>query len=179
MKKPLLFFYVCFAIFFGSCSKEEHLVTVGDPPTAGETQFEQRKMEIQAVPDKALEDTTTLLKVTCYPLFTGTGWMSIDLGATSQYLTVLEYPYIDTLKENLLIFVHTKFQSGIPCTQEWKFKFLYRPFEDYRININAAYDSIYVADSAKMYGVDSPEMKRIRWREPNGISQYYVLSSVK
>jgi hypothetical protein len=179
MKTALLFICVCFTVFISSCSKDDNQITGGDPPSAGESQFTQRKLAVQAAPDKALADTTTSLKVTCYPRFTGAGWMSINIGTTSQiFLTVLEYPYIDTLKENLQILIHTKFQAGIPCNKEWRFKFLYKPYGNYHITMLAAYDSIYVADSAKMYKVDSPEMKRIIWIEPDGIKQDYVLSSV-
>jgi len=110
---------------------------------AGEYPFEQRELVFSANPAKALEDTTISLKVTCYPKFTGTGWMAISLGSTSQFLTVLEFPYRDTLRDYTEIRVHTKFQAGNPFTQEWKFRLLFKP-DDYAIAAIAGYDSIFI-----------------------------------
>gem|GEM_PF-1547382 len=141
---------------------------------AGEYPFEQRELVFSANPAKALEDTTISLKVTCYPKFTGTGWMAISLGSTSQFLTVLEFPYRDTLRDYTEIRVHAKFQAGSPYTQEWKFRFLFKP-DNSLIAALAAYDSIFIADSAKMYAIDSPELKKIKWIEPGGPLQYFTL----
>jgi hypothetical protein len=100
--------------------------------------------------------------------------MTISLGATSEFLTVLEFPYRDTLRDYLEIRTRTRFEEKKPFTQEWKFRLLFEP-GDYLIAVNAAYDSIFVADSARMYAIDSPELKKIKWIEAGGPLQYFAL----
>lgn len=168
----IIFYFACFIIcLFTSCKNSS---TNNQDTYAGEYPFERRQYDIIADPPVAIEDTTISLKVTCYPKFTGTGWMAISLGATSQYFTVLEFPYRDTLKVYTEIRVRTNFQAETPFTQEWKFRLLFKP-GDYSIAVNAAYDSIFIADSVKMYPIDSPELRKINWIEPGGPLQYFTL----
>ena len=165
--------FTCFVIcYFSSCKNSS---TNNQDTYAGEYPFEQRKFDITASPPTALKDTMISLKVTCYPKFTGTGWMAISLGGGGEgFRTVLEFPYKDTLKSYTEIRVHTKFLAGNPFTQEWKFKLLFKS-GDYAIAVNAAYDSVFIADSAKMYVIDSSELKKIKWIEPGGPLQYFTL----
>jgi hypothetical protein len=169
--KTISLFACTIICLFVSCKNS---TTNSQEPYAGEYPFEKRQFDATATPPVSLKDTTILLRVTCYPKFTGTGWMAISLGATVQFITVLEYPYTDTIKDYTEIRVRTKFQEKTPFTQEWKFRLLFES-GDYAIAVNAAYDSIFIADSAKMYCIDSPELKKIRWIEPGGPLQYFIL----
>jgi len=169
MRSSLLFITLV-GCFLSSCKN----TYTGQDTYAGEYPFEKRTYNVSATPPVALKDTTISLIVTCYPKFTGTGWMAISLGATSQFFTVLEYPYRDTLKEYTEIRVPTKFQEESLFTQTWKFRLLFDS-GDYAIAINAAYDSVFIADSAKMYSIDSPELKKIKWIEAGGPLQTFTL----
>ncbi|MBW7843955.1 MAG: hypothetical protein LC124_11370 [Ignavibacteriales bacterium] len=161
--RAILFFCVTI-LFFSSCKNSS---TGNEDTYAGEFAFEQRKLDITAEPAVALQDTTILLKVTCYPKYPGTGTMRISLGAPSSWV-VLEYPYRDTLKELTEIPSYVNFESGNPFTQEWQFKLLRTFSTDYTFEVFARYDSIFIADSTKMYGIDSPELREITWVGPDG-----------
>ena len=169
--RTILSFTIVIICLFTSCKNS---TTNNQDTYAGEYPFEKRQYDITANPPIALKDTTISLQVTCYPKFTGTGWMTISLGATAQFFTVLEFPYTDTLKDYTEIRIHTKFQEKTSFTQEWKFRLLFES-GDYSIAVNAAYDSIFIADSAKMYPIESPELKKIKWIEPGGPLQYFTL----
>jgi len=167
------FFFACLIVCsFLSCSKTP--TNNNDEPYAGEFAFEQRKLDMISEPPVAIEDTTISLKITCYPKYSGTGTMWVSLGAPACWV-VLEYPNRDTLKTETNVTVNTKFLAGNSFTQEWRFKLLETFSGSYSFETFVRYDSIFIADSAKMYAINSPELKNIKWIQPSGLYESFTL----
>lgn len=170
MKTKSLLICLC-VYFFYTCKNSS---TNNQDTYAGEYPFEKRQYDMIADPPVALQDTIISFKVTCYPKFTGTGWMAISLGASVAWV-VLEFPDQDTLKDYKEVRHSVRFQGKKPFTQEWRFKLLKTFSNDYSIAVMAAYDSIFIADSIKMYPIESPELKKIKWIGTGGPLQYFTL----
>ncbi|NLT51852.1 MAG: hypothetical protein GXX85_13150 [Ignavibacteria bacterium] len=143
-------------------------------PYAGEYPFESRIWKITADPPYAIKDTTVSLEITLQPKFTGTGWSSVSFVARENSPSLLVYPYSDTLTTDKNFRKRTNFQAGVTQKEIWKFKILYDA-DVYTLVIDAAYDSIYVQDSSKMYSIISPEVREIKWIQGGGPAQVIEL----
>lgn len=148
----LIFVFICTHLI--SCNK----ITDNNQPVSGKPTFSTYKIDISAVPDTLRPDSLMTLTIKCYPSMTGVGYSWIVMNS----VTILESPKIDTIKTLTNVIVRGSFISGIPFTQQWKFKMLGNvPNKLWVSEVRATFDSIYIADSLKMYHVSSKELEKI------------------
>ena len=112
----LALIFILFCVHLISCDK----VIDSDQPASGKPTFSTYKIDISTVPDTLQPDSLMTLTIRCYPSMTGVGYSWIAMNS----ITVLEYPKIDTIKTLTNVIVRGSFISGIPFTQQWKFKML-------------------------------------------------------
>ncbi|HXF90878.1 MAG TPA: hypothetical protein VNJ29_03000 [Candidatus Nitrosotenuis sp.] len=142
------------SVYFIACNK----VTDSNQPASGKPTFSTHKIDISTVPDTLRPDSLMTLTISCYPAMTGVGYSWIVMNA----VTVLEYPRVDTIKTLTNVIVRGSFVAGIPFSQQWKFKMLGNvPTNLWVSEVRATFDSIYIADSLKMYPVSSKELEKI------------------
>jgi hypothetical protein len=143
-------------VFLFSCN--QNINTQDHDIEEGIRLFSTYGVDIEVVPNIIPKDSLITLTMTCYPAMTGVGVTWLSLGT----YTALEYPRIDTIRTSTNVIVHVSFISNIPFKQQWKFRLLGGvPPVTWNAEVRATFDSVYIADSSKMYWVHSEELVKI------------------
>jgi hypothetical protein len=140
-------------------------------------------VDIIANVGRAVYDRPVTITVQCMPLVTGSGVIQISSEKDNDSFTwVLISPVEDTVTiyrgSHYWIAIPAEFKAGQMFEQRWTIQLLPNTTDSHLFTGSAYVDSIFIADSSRMYGIESDVARKhcprpLGW-EPNAISSNNV-----
>ncbi|MEP7219965.1 MAG: hypothetical protein ABI876_13665 [Bacteroidota bacterium] len=155
----------CIAIMLTAAACADSVVNnVPDPaPT-----FKNSEVTLSAMPENLALNRITTITTHCLPTVTAKGWIGLKgQGEVNLGGWILAWPASDTItlsETSRLELIPAEFTANQPFEQEWDIipypQFANEAAGPYDFTGAALIDSIYIADSARYYPVESEIVKR-------------------
>jgi hypothetical protein len=183
MKITTLLFFTS-ALLLASCSQ-----SVDPPDTAlPDPSIKDNKIEISLDADHVVTDRDITITMRCTPLVSGKGHFELESsGQFAESMVILNSPVVDTLTGadinhgSSFITIPAEFVANEPFEQRWRVRLQSNhPSDIYKFGAGVGIDSIYIADSNRLYWLHSDVVKnstkRKKGYQSGALSGYIHLS---
>jgi hypothetical protein len=159
-------FLLASSLFATSCSQG-----VDSPPDTAlpPPSIKDNKIEISLDADHVVTDRAITVTMRCTPLVTGKGHFELESsGQWAESMVILESPITDTLtggdinNGSSVSVVPAEFVANQPLEQHWRVRLQSNhPTDIYKFGAVVGIDSIYIADSNRLYWLYGAALKEI------------------